>query len=739
MPKLIVTGPDHVPHEFAVTREMTLGRHPGNDISIPEEKASRRHCRFQPQGDKIVVEDLGSSNGTKVNGAKIQMYTLKHGDTITIGAHMIVFQEDNAPPPEAPLFPGLEAESKDKSRAGEVGAVHAAIDVPAAAELAPLARGKSGSTAARKIPSARVKPIPAGIPDIAPPPRQAEEDEAPPAEETTRPAASAAPVKHASFALAGTIAAAVAVGLAVVLYQNWSSSVAVGPVPAPKVPPNRPPATPAKKKDDGKTVLPVPPKLDPVKVEDNAVPPPPKVDPLQPPADEATVAEEWKKAQAEGRRAMDSGNFAGARAHLNGFLARHPGGEFGQRAQKELADTNKLIDAALDMLLKDAQKAVAEKQYRLATQRCTRLMSADPSGKCGAAAHDLLTKMDESTEPLFAECQKQVAAQVAAGLLDKASAILEKALDDFGGTKWAEQVSALQLQVLMARSFMRQLEAERAKLAASGKPIAVTASSRKAIGVLVGVSGLTLELKSGLRPSSVPIKDLTPEEFQKVLQPLKLADKHVELAYLWLLLERSAGAQAEVERALLDPEQASGAIRLVSLLPNQRNLHVYDFSKWQHQSDWEALSGSWSTQNGRYTLDSADGGDTALKTTALGGAFPAKNARISFQFELLNPGTGYFFAFEFGDEKSSVSLIFTEKGLNLHANVKGTVNERDAWTPGPTHVDFAVSGDTVSVRVNGKPAKALEVGGVSALRGTLTFRVRESGCAIGNVILRSVE
>jgi len=726
MPRLIVTGPDNIPHEYFVTSEMSLGRNPGNDITIAEEKASRRHCRFKPEAGKIVVEDLDSSNGTKVNGNKVQSCVLKHGDVITIGAHTIAFQDESA---ELMPIARTGDDDKDGGREGRRGAVLAAVDAPP--HSPPYqggdTRGGAPKPAAEKAtvrsgPSAR-------LPQIAPTPLEANRGaEARAAERAHGPLAPA-------MAIAGTVAAAILVGVGVVVYQQRGTEVAVNPEPLPK--PQVEPEPNPKPKDD--VVRPVP------KPDIKAVRPPPvpkdtkEPDTKTPPSD-ADLAAAWTKALGERDRAIASGNFAGARAAVGSFLAAHPGGEFGRKAQQELADTKKLIEAALEIMLKDAQQAAADKKYRVTTQRCTRIAAADPGGKFGGEARDILTRIDDGTEPRFTDINARATAQIQAGQLDKAAETLDKALDELGGTKWAEQISAAQLQVLMARSFIRQLESERAKAAAAGKNAPVTLPGKKLTGVLTGVTGLTLELKSGARSIQAPIKDLTPEDLQSVLKPLNLAENHLELAYLWLLLGKTAAAQAEVERALLVPQQAGGAIRLVSLLPNQRNLHVYDFSKWQHQSDWDAISGSWSTQNDRYVLDSADGGDTVLRTAALGGPFPARNAHISFDFELAKPNAGYFFAFEFGTEdKGAVSAIFTEKGLALHANLNGAVNEKDNWTPGPTHVDLAISGDTAALTVNGRKIKPLEVSGLSALQGTITFRVRESACSIDNVILRNVE
>jgi tetratricopeptide (TPR) repeat protein len=710
MPRLIVTGPDHLPHEYTVTSEMTLGRRPGNDIQIIEEKASRRHCRFSLQDGKVSVEDLGSSNGIRVNGDKVQTCVLKHGDVITIGAHSVVFQDESA---ELVPIPRLN-EKTDSSPDGQRGSVLSAVGVP---DIAPSPRKPTPEKGvARNGPSGRQIPVSdGGLPRGA-----------------VKAESSAQKAPSHAMALIATVAAAVLVGVVLVVSQRKDTPVAT-PQPQPKIEPQPLPPKPDPTVNQTTTIVALPPKPEP-----GGTKLPPQ-DQKPDPGDAANIEADWNKALAERDRAMASGNFLGARAALSSFLSAHPGGDFGQRAQKELADTKKLIEASLDLLLKDAQKAAAEKNYRQATQRCTRLVACDPGGKVGAEARAILTQIDAGTEPRCTEVTVSVAALVKAGQLDKAGELLEKALDELGGTKWAERISATQLQILMTRSFMKRLEAERARLAAEGTPPPVALPAKKVVGVLAGVTGLTLEVKSGVRSVPVPIGDLTPEDLQSVLKPLHLNENHVDLAYLWLLLENTAAAQAEVERGLLNPQQAGAAIRLVSVLPNQRNLHVYDFSKWQHQSDWEALTGSWSTQNDKYVLDTPDGGDTSLRPASIGGAFPAKNARIGFDFELVNPNAGSFFAFEFGTEEKMLSVIFSDKGVALHANLDGAVNVKDQWTPGATHVDLAISGDAASLTVNGKKVKPLEVPGLSLLKGTVTFRVRESACSIDNIILRNVE
>ncbi|MGR0159190.1 ATP-binding cassette domain-containing protein [Paenarthrobacter nitroguajacolicus] len=63
-----------------------LGRGIGNDISIPDVLASRNHATLRPSGNQIIVEDLGSLNGTYLNGRRVSgEATAQQGDRLTIG------------------------------------------------------------------------------------------------------------------------------------------------------------------------------------------------------------------------------------------------------------------------------------------------------------------------------------------------------------------------------------------------------------------------------------------------------------------------------------------------------------------------------------------------------------------------------------------------------------------------------------------------------------------------------
>jgi pSer/pThr/pTyr-binding forkhead associated (FHA) protein len=65
----------------------TLGRGPDVDLPFPDDAMSRQHAAFEVQVIGMRLRDLGSTNGTLVNGQKISAAELKHGDKITIGEH----------------------------------------------------------------------------------------------------------------------------------------------------------------------------------------------------------------------------------------------------------------------------------------------------------------------------------------------------------------------------------------------------------------------------------------------------------------------------------------------------------------------------------------------------------------------------------------------------------------------------------------------------------------------------
>src|SRR5215510_378054 len=78
--------------------QVIIGREEGIGISLQDPESSRRHARISWQGGRFVVEDMGSTNGTFVNGIQITSpQILSPGDSIGIGQTALVFQAAGAP------------------------------------------------------------------------------------------------------------------------------------------------------------------------------------------------------------------------------------------------------------------------------------------------------------------------------------------------------------------------------------------------------------------------------------------------------------------------------------------------------------------------------------------------------------------------------------------------------------------------------------------------------------------
>lgn len=83
-----------IDHDIALTGErLVIGRLKACDICLADANASREHAALEREGDGWALVDLGSTNGTTVNGARIDRVRLRNGDRIVIGVSEIVFNE----------------------------------------------------------------------------------------------------------------------------------------------------------------------------------------------------------------------------------------------------------------------------------------------------------------------------------------------------------------------------------------------------------------------------------------------------------------------------------------------------------------------------------------------------------------------------------------------------------------------------------------------------------------------
>ena len=71
-----------------------LGRGTEADIRVPDTGVSRKHADVQLHGSTVTVEDLGSTNGTLVNGRRIARQDLADGDVVRIGHSVLVYRQD---------------------------------------------------------------------------------------------------------------------------------------------------------------------------------------------------------------------------------------------------------------------------------------------------------------------------------------------------------------------------------------------------------------------------------------------------------------------------------------------------------------------------------------------------------------------------------------------------------------------------------------------------------------------
>src|SRR5437667_3304800 len=105
MPKLVING---TPHEL-VEDLITIGRAPDNTIVIDDPSVSSRHAHLQLSGEAYRLKDLGSTNGTRVNGIPVAEAALRFDDRIRFGAAEARYEADTTGSHPLPQLEELEA------------------------------------------------------------------------------------------------------------------------------------------------------------------------------------------------------------------------------------------------------------------------------------------------------------------------------------------------------------------------------------------------------------------------------------------------------------------------------------------------------------------------------------------------------------------------------------------------------------------------------------------------------
>ena len=74
------------------TEPLVIGRLPECGVVLADSNVSRRHAELWRAGDSVVLTDLGSTNGTRVNGAPIRERILASGDEVSVGSTRLIFE-----------------------------------------------------------------------------------------------------------------------------------------------------------------------------------------------------------------------------------------------------------------------------------------------------------------------------------------------------------------------------------------------------------------------------------------------------------------------------------------------------------------------------------------------------------------------------------------------------------------------------------------------------------------------
>lgn len=92
LPRLVIHAPDRTWELLLVDDAYSIGRTAGNDLVLDYQKISRNHASIERKGRDFILRDLNSTNGTRVDGNRIEQHRLQNGDTFQIGPTQIVFK-----------------------------------------------------------------------------------------------------------------------------------------------------------------------------------------------------------------------------------------------------------------------------------------------------------------------------------------------------------------------------------------------------------------------------------------------------------------------------------------------------------------------------------------------------------------------------------------------------------------------------------------------------------------------
>jgi adenylate cyclase len=138
----------------------SLGRHPNNTIQLLDKIVSKEHCILEQRDGQFVLRDLGSLNGTYINGERVRgEQMLRHGDEIALGSTRARYDDGSSPLPAPPIGPGVVQQP-----APQAPPPQPAWSAPAPPQSAMPASGIVGGMPGSQVP-------PTGIPSRPGPPQ----------------------------------------------------------------------------------------------------------------------------------------------------------------------------------------------------------------------------------------------------------------------------------------------------------------------------------------------------------------------------------------------------------------------------------------------------------------------------------------------------------------------------------------------------------------------------------------
>lgn len=164
--KLVMTSSTGERQEYPLTKETTtLGRKPGNDIQVDNLSVSGKHAQVITILEDSFLEDLGSTNGTYVNGKLIKKHALENGDRITLGKFQLTYENEGAGEGEfeqtmiiRPGEAGMPEQAGDKEIDRSVQKINAALESEHQAATASATEGReaclqllSGANAGKEL------------------------------------------------------------------------------------------------------------------------------------------------------------------------------------------------------------------------------------------------------------------------------------------------------------------------------------------------------------------------------------------------------------------------------------------------------------------------------------------------------------------------------------------------------------------------------------------------------------